>query len=309
MAGWAKIHRSIQSHWIWENEKYLKWWLDLILMANHQENTILINGDLKKIDIGARHTSELKLSKRWNADRKAVRKFLSLLEKDGMISIEKSKQNGTTYKVTNYGVYQGNSEETEQPKGQRNEQREGQQKDNAKDIECPINKNVKNEKNEKNDKEIKDSPPKPPKRIYEDDSIYLKLAQQLFDNILANNPEAKKPNLQIWADDFRKLIELDKRSEEQAINMIAWSQSNSFWQGVILSAKKLRDKYDQMKVQATRDYKSQKGGYNQQSNRKETLPDWAKEEQHQVEEKPMSEEEQAAFKERIKRIQESGSTD
>lgn len=37
--------------------------------------------------------------------------------------------------------------------------------------------------------------------------------------------------------------------------------------------------------------------------RKETLPDWAKEENQQVEEKPMSEEEKAAFMDRLKKIQ------
>lgn len=37
--------------------------------------------------------------------------------------------------------------------------------------------------------------------------------------------------------------------------------------------------------------------------RKETLPDWAKDENQQVEEKPMSEEEKAAFMERLKKIQ------
>ncbi|EAC3914326.1 DNA replication protein DnaD, partial [Listeria monocytogenes] len=36
-SGWIKIYRSLQEHWIWENEKYLKWWLDLLLLANHQD--------------------------------------------------------------------------------------------------------------------------------------------------------------------------------------------------------------------------------------------------------------------------------
>lgn len=151
MAGWVKIHRSIQDHWIWENPVKLKWWLDLIMMANHQENKILINGELVTIAAGERHTSEDKLSARWGVSRNTVRKFLALLEKDGMISIKKSRQSGTTYKVLNYNVYQGFSDE----KKHQNEQRFEQQKDNAVNNGLHINKNEKNEKNEKN-KEVKD---------------------------------------------------------------------------------------------------------------------------------------------------------
>lgn len=50
-----------------------------------------------------------------------------------------------------------------------------------------------------------------------------------------------------------------------------------------------------------------KGNYNNQTTiRKETLPDWAKAENNQMEEKPMSEEEKQAFMERLKRIQNFG---
>lgn len=138
MTGWVKLHRSIQSHWIWDDPVKLKWWLDLILMANHQANKILINGKLVTIGVGERHTSEEKLASRWNVSRNTVRKFMNLLQKDDMISVKKSRQNGTTYKVLNYSVYQGFSEE----KKQRTEQRSEQQKDNG----VNINKNEKNEK-------------------------------------------------------------------------------------------------------------------------------------------------------------------
>lgn len=142
MTGWVKLHRSIQSHWIWDDPVKLKWWLDLILMANHQSNKILINGELVNIGVGERHTSEEKLASRWNVSRNTVRKFMKLLEKDDMISVKKSRQKGTTYKVLQYNAYQGLSED----KKQRTEQRSEQQKDNA----LHINKNDKNEKNEKN---------------------------------------------------------------------------------------------------------------------------------------------------------------
>ena len=64
----------------------------------------------------------------------------------------------------------------------------------------------------------------------------------------------------------------------------------------ILSAKKLREKYDQMKVAANASYKKKKT---------EKLPDWAEGERN-VTETPMDPEEQRAIEERISRLKSSG---
>ncbi|WP_408941463.1 hypothetical protein [Enterococcus faecalis] len=58
IGGWIKLYRIIQDHWIWENPQYLKWWLDLIFMANHQDRKILFDGELKTVKVGERITSE-----------------------------------------------------------------------------------------------------------------------------------------------------------------------------------------------------------------------------------------------------------
>ena len=132
MAGWIKLHRDIRNHWIWDDPLRLKWWLDLLMLANHKEGKTLINGVLTVVEVGEHHTSELKLSSRWNANRKTVHNFLQLLEKDGMITVERCRHNGTTIKVSNYGFYQdilhttGTTEHTTEgttertSKGQRN---------------------------------------------------------------------------------------------------------------------------------------------------------------------------------------------
>lgn len=123
--GWIKLYRSIRSNWLWEdgNERYLKWWVDILLMVNHQPRKVLVNGELVEIETGERLTSILKLSKRWDADRRTVTKFLDLLEKDEMVSIKKSRQNGTTLKVLHYADYQSFSESNVQRTTQRNTQR------------------------------------------------------------------------------------------------------------------------------------------------------------------------------------------
>lgn len=103
--GWIKLHRSIRKNWIWEDAQKLKWWLDILLQANHQEKKVLLGNELLNIERGSFHTSEIKLSQCWKVDRKTVRRFLELLQKDNMIFIEKSKR-GTTIKINNYNEFQ-----------------------------------------------------------------------------------------------------------------------------------------------------------------------------------------------------------
>lgn len=88
------------------------------------------------------------------------------------------------------------------------------------------------------------------KRVYEESEVEYELATYLFQAIKNNNPEAKSPNMQTWSNDIRLMITRDKRKPSQIKNMIDWCQSDSFWMTNILSPKKLRDKYDQMKVKA-----------------------------------------------------------
>lgn len=107
--GWIKLYRSIRKHWLWEDAEKLKWWIDILLQANHQSRKVLIGNDLINIERGSFHTSILKLSERWQVDRKTVKKFLDLLAKDNMVTIETSKK-GTTLKVSNYEDYQAISE-------------------------------------------------------------------------------------------------------------------------------------------------------------------------------------------------------
>lgn len=107
--GWIKLHRSIRKNWIWEDAEKLKWWLDILLQANHQERKILIGNELILVERGSFYTSIIKLSERWKVNRKTVRKFLKLLEQDNMISIKISEK-GTTIKVSNYNDFQGVSD-------------------------------------------------------------------------------------------------------------------------------------------------------------------------------------------------------
>ncbi|QFG05729.1 replisome organizer [Bacillus phage 035JT001] len=105
--------------------------------------------------------------------------------------------------------------------------------------------------------------PKKKKRVYTEDDIEMRLSLYLFKKIRENNPEHKEPNFQSWCEHVRLMIERDERKPEQIKNMIDWCQADSFWKGNILSTKKLRDKYDQLKIRALEDMNRRSGGYGQ----------------------------------------------
>ncbi|EOU1118875.1 GntR family transcriptional regulator [Clostridium perfringens] len=157
--GWIKLYRNIQEHWIWQDPQKLKWWLDIILLANHKENKFLLGNELIEVERGEHHTSELKLAKRWGVSKTTVRKFLKLLESEQMIELKKSKK-GTTLKVSKYNDYQDFSEgEKTVKKPQKNHSvyyKETIEEPYAipqKNHEVYTNNNEKKEKNEKNEKE------------------------------------------------------------------------------------------------------------------------------------------------------------
>ena len=92
------------------------------------------------------------------------------------------------------------------------------------------------------------------KRTYDENSDYMKLAKFLQKQILINKPDFKEPVIQAWADDMRKLVELDKRDKHDVALVIKWCQQDSFWSTNILSASKLRKQFDQLylKMQASK---------------------------------------------------------
>ena len=105
MSGWIKISRSISSHWIWDDEKKLKMWIDLLLMANFTDKKTSSGFNLVECKRGQFITSLGKLSSRWRVCREAVRSFLTMLEKDTMVNTQ-STSKYTQITICNYDKYQ-----------------------------------------------------------------------------------------------------------------------------------------------------------------------------------------------------------
>lgn len=106
--GWIKLYRSIEDHWLWQNEKFNNQsaWIDILLMVNHEPKKIHVANEILEIKTGQRWTSIRQLAQRWRWSEKRVLSFLNLLQSDGMI-YKDSTSKGTLLTVVNYGDFQG----------------------------------------------------------------------------------------------------------------------------------------------------------------------------------------------------------
>lgn len=77
------------------------------------------------------------------------------------------------------------------------------------------------------------------------------LCDHLADRIAGNG--SKRPTItKGWRDAARLMLDRDDRTAEQVHAAIDWSQDDDFWRSNILSMPKLREKYDQLRLQAQR---------------------------------------------------------
>nr|DAL53417.1 MAG TPA_asm: replisome organizer [Caudoviricetes sp.] len=107
--GWICIHRKIQDNIIWNDKPFNRGaaWIDLLMLANHEDKKIIFNGSVIEVKRGEKITSLRKLSERWGWSITKVKKFLNLLSDEKMINY-KSDSKKTVYNIVNYEVYQDN---------------------------------------------------------------------------------------------------------------------------------------------------------------------------------------------------------
>lgn len=166
-----------------------------------------------------------------------LRRKIKSLENEGRIKT-KSTEYGTLFTVVNYAKYQGFDHYSKQSMSQQwdsDETAMSQQWDNNKNVkECSKNEKEKNKRS---------------KLKFE--THHMKLAELLFKKIKANNPNAKEPNLESWANTFRLMMESpkEKRSGKEIQDLILFTQNHYFWHKNILSADKLRKQFDRLTLE------------------------------------------------------------
>lgn len=103
--GWIRLHRQIQSHWLWKDPIKLQWWIDILITVNHSPAKVNIGNELIDCDRGESVMSLLSWASRWKVSKDTARNFLKLLEKDNMI-VMKSYTKTTRITVCKYDCYQ-----------------------------------------------------------------------------------------------------------------------------------------------------------------------------------------------------------
>lgn len=104
--GWIKLHRKIIDNYLWTKKPFSEGqaWIDLLLLANHEDKKALQDGEIKIFKRGTVNRSIASLSERWGWDRRKTTRFLRVLESDEMLSVN-STTHGTTVTIINYSFY------------------------------------------------------------------------------------------------------------------------------------------------------------------------------------------------------------
>jgi hypothetical protein len=105
MSGWIKLHRSMLEHWIANDAEYLKAWLIMLSEANFEDKSHLFNGALISVKRGQLIFGLESFSGKSKVGVSKLRTMLKLLEKDGMISRQKTSKY-STISIVNYDLYQ-----------------------------------------------------------------------------------------------------------------------------------------------------------------------------------------------------------
>ncbi|WP_418176977.1 hypothetical protein [Alistipes putredinis] len=172
MGGWIKIYQTIREHWIWERPRYLKWWIDLLMLAEWEDKKKSFGSTVFVIKRGQLAASVSYLRKRWEYidDNEAKRtpsprtilNFLSMLEEDGMIVKDTNvlPNRITLITICNYNNYQGDPISGDADHDNTLDNTDDTASDTTRDTEYKNNKNIKDNREGKSGKsEKRFSPP------------------------------------------------------------------------------------------------------------------------------------------------------
>lgn len=112
--GWICLYRDIQDHWIWEDSKYLKWWITILMNVNHEEKKFPVGDQIFLCNSGQSFRSIEKWTELFHCSKKTTIKFFDMLKKDNMIlaeTIGSGNRRKHLLTVCNWGKYQ--TKETE----------------------------------------------------------------------------------------------------------------------------------------------------------------------------------------------------
>lgn len=90
--GWIKVHRALLDHWCATEPEALSVWVRLLCEANFESKKSMINGCLIDVERGQLVFGLDAFSKKSGVSVSKLRRIISMLESDGMISRQKTSK-------------------------------------------------------------------------------------------------------------------------------------------------------------------------------------------------------------------------
>ncbi len=241
MAGWISLHRKLMDNPIYSNANMLKLWIHCLMKATHIEREQLVGNQMVHLDAGEFVTGRNALFDEFNKGAKkddyisarTLWRWLKNFEEWGMLSI-KSGTKFSVVTVVNWSDHQSGDQQMSNKRPSDDQQMTSNRPTD--DQQVSTNNNVNN-----TNKDNKKEPSR--KQVYDEESEAFILASFFYKEILKNDPKRKKPNMQTWSDDVRKMIEIDKRDKKEIGALMRWVQQDDFEKANVLSPSKLRSRY------------------------------------------------------------------
>lgn len=268
MAGWISLHRKMIDNPIYSNAFMLKLWIHCLLKATHTEHNQLVGNQMVKLEPGQFVTGRNVLFEEFNKGAKkeeiisdrTLWRWIKNFEEWEMLSI-KSTTKYSVVTVINWNEHQQHDQRVSNSRPTDVQQMSNERPTDVQHVST--NNNVNNVNNDNKDNNIK---PSRQKRVFDKDSDEMKLVEFFIQEIRKNSSDFKDPNLQTWCDEFRKIIDLDKRDKGEVSKLIRWVQADDFEKANVLSPSKLRKRYDALKIKMLNPPK--------QKQSREKVPDW-----------------------------------
>ena len=111
--GWIKVHRALLDHWCATEPEALSVWVRLLCEANFENKKIMINGCLIDVERGQLVFGLDAFSKKSGVSVAKLRRIISMLESDGMISRQKTSK----YSLISIACYDKYQEDDRQNAG------------------------------------------------------------------------------------------------------------------------------------------------------------------------------------------------
>lgn len=243
-SGWIKLYRQLQDCWIWKrNEPFDKRsaWVDLLLLAMHNDKKMLIDNEIIVINRGSFMTSIVKLADRWTWSRGKVVRFLDVLESEQMLNTKRTPK-GTLITIVKYDVFQGIENIDSTTVGTTDDTTDGTTVDatdsttvgTADGTQNKNIKNIKNDKNVKNEKKEKKEVTNVTKK--KESAVYYpndELLNNAFNEFLVMRNKIKRPiaTQQALTRMMNKIDKLSGGDNDLAVKILNQSTDHC-WQDV-----------------------------------------------------------------------------